>query len=235
MSQLGNATAVTIVNTDTLALIDRANTIVNACTGTNCNVSESTRREITQQLSTLSQQQTNATLTLLSIPSTSVLARNINDSYLNLSAAVSSVYNFQCGDNTMNATNCVTNASSVQVAQNNLESLLIQPATNETNHILVLSILFGITILTIFLFFIFLIVGMIETYPPETVPIQILQQPNIKIIRNDTLSVPPVPTNISFVKSNNPPVSTVTKLLPSKTQNIAIPVSPFDSTNLNYS
>lgn len=204
MSQIGSETAKTIVNTDTLTLIERANIIVIGCTGTNCNVSDSTRRIIKQELSTLSQEQSNATLTLLSLTPSSTLSRNINDAYINLGAAVSSVYNFQCGNITVNATNCVTNASSVQIAQNNLESLLVQPATNEINHIVVLSILFIVAMIAFLLFFIFLLIGLIEgiiEIPLSSQPNMLYNQPNITFNQHN---IPYSHPNMTFNQPNIP-------------------------------
>ena len=50
MSQIGSSTAKSIVTTDTSELINKANSIVAACTGPNCNVSESTRNTIPSDL-----------------------------------------------------------------------------------------------------------------------------------------------------------------------------------------
>jgi len=162
MSSLGTDTATTIVETDTATLIVQADNIVKGCTGTNCNTSDTIRTSITQNSSILAQNQATATLVLLSIPTSSVLGRQIYEAYLNLGAAVASVYNFQCGDNTTTSSTCVPNASSVKDAQNSLQSLLVQPATNQANHIIVLSILLAIGIIAFILFFIFLIIGLFE-------------------------------------------------------------------------
>jgi hypothetical protein len=149
--------------TDTTALISQANIIVQACTGTNCNVSQETRRAITEKLSILAQEQSDTTLFLLGIPKSSVIGRNIYESYLNLGAAVSSVYNFQCGNNVTNSYTCVPNSNNVKLAQDSLQTLISQPAQNEIHHITILSILMSIAIIALILFFVFLIIGMIET------------------------------------------------------------------------
>ena len=240
MSHIGYQAAATIVHTDTLAMIFQADNIVRACTGTNCNVSPSTRTTITQQLSMLAQDQATATLFLLSIPSSSVLGRNIYEAYLDLGAAVASVYNFQCGDVTVNSTNCVTNASSVQTAQSNLQNLLITPAINETNHILILSILFSITIITSILFFIFLIIGLFQrmfesptlymTHLQDNSQVPIMQPYSQVPIMQPYSQVPIIQTSsqvpIIQTSSEVPIIQTSSQAVAPK---VAVPVSPFNT------
>jgi hypothetical protein len=219
MSDIGNNTAATIVETDTLALIERADNIIRSCTGTNCNVSEATRTTITQQLSLLAQDQAKSTLILLSIPLSSVFGRNIVNSYMNLGAAVASVYNFQCGNNTVNSTRCVTNASSVQAAQNNLQFLLVQPAENEFHHVIVLSILLIIAIIAFILFFIFLIIGLIE---------KMLEAHQVQYIVTTQ-----EPAQLHIIQPTVQPTIQVNTTTPT-TQKIAVPVSPFQTTEPVY-
>lgn len=224
MSRIGNDAAATIVETDTLAMTAEADNIVRSCTGPNCNVSTTTRTNITRQLSTLAQNQAQSTFTLLSIPSSSVLGRNIYNAYLDLGSAVSSVYNFQCGNNTTNSVNCVTNASSVQTAQNNLQSLLVQPAVNEANHVIILSILLSIGIIAFILFFIFLIIGLFEKMleAPElgaTYMQHIQEQAQVPIIQAQPISQQVAQTLVS-------PVTQSTR--------VALPASPFDTTDPVY-
>lgn len=235
MSNIGNNAAATIVETDTLAMIAEADNIVRSCTGPNCNVSTTTRTNITRQLSTLAQNQAQLTFTLFSIPSSSVLGRNIYNAYLELGSAVSSVYNFQCGNNTTNSVNCVTNASSVQIAQNNLQSLLIQPAVNEVNHVVILSILLSIGIISFILFFVFLIIGLfdqmleaselgLQSYPlpadiSPTYMQHIQEQTQVPIIQAQPLSQQVVQTTVSPVIQS---------------KQVAIPASPFDTTDPVY-
>jgi hypothetical protein len=218
MSSIGNDTAATIVETDTLALIARADNIVKNCTGTNCNVSDVTRTSITQNLSKLAQEQSMATLILLSISTSSIIGREIYEAYLNLGAAVASVYNFQCGNN-VNNTTCVTNATSVKTAQNNLENLLVQPATNEANHIVVVSILLIIGIIAFILFFIFLIIGLFET---------MFEASAAGAAYASQLQTQEQPTTIQLVQ----PVQPV-QIQP-VVQKVAVPASPFDITEPVY-
>lgn len=227
MSRIGNDAAATIVETDTLAMIAEADSIVKSCTGPNCNISTNTRTTITRQLSTLAQNQAQATFALLSIPSSSVLGRNIYNAYLDLGSAVSSVYNFQCGNNTANSTNCVTNASSVQTAQNNLQQLLVQPAVNEANHVIILSILLGIGIIAFILFFIFLIIGLFEKMleAPElgaSYMQHIQQQTQVPILQ-------PQPITTQLIQTSSNPVTSV-----SQPSQVAVPASPFDTTDPVY-
>ncbi len=158
MSQIAHS----IVETDTNALINLANEITMSCTGTNCNVSDTNRTAITRQLSILAQQQSNDVLILLSVPASSIIGRQIYESYLNLGSAVSSAYNYQCGDNVNTSFVCVNNSTSVEIAQKNLEYVLTQPTQNQVNHITVLSILFVIALITSFLFFVFFLIGFSE-------------------------------------------------------------------------
>lgn len=151
----------TIVQTDTFRLIAEADSIVRSCTGTNCNTSSATQTAITQQLSLLAQQQSTETQQLLSIPNNSVIGRDIYEGYLNLGAAVAAVYNFQCGANTVTSESCVTSSTTVQNAQQNLENILTVPAETESTHIIVLSVLFSLIFIFSFLFFIFLLIGLI--------------------------------------------------------------------------
>ena len=193
--------AATIVNNDTLQLIYQANEIVQSCKGgIGCNFSSETKKLIEKNLSQTAQQQSYNTLRLLSISTLSVLGRNIHNGYIDLAAAVSSVYIYQCGSTTINSTTCVTNSSSVKISQNNLESLISQPYIDNTNNIIIMSILLTISIISFTLFIIFLIIGFTEI---PTIP-----------ITNNT-------TNTTIVKSAN--------LSPINDQ-IALPVSPFDIT-----
>lgn len=222
MSNLGHDTAATIVETDTLALIAEADSVVQSCTGPNCNVSQDIRNTINQNVSQLAQEQSNLTLSALSIPSSSVLGRQIYTAYVNLGAAVASVYNFQCGDTITNSTTCVLNASSVQTAQNNLQSLLNQPTQNEINHLIILSILAIIALIAFILFFIFLIIGLFEKMfeAPEAGAeyMSHIQQ----------LSTQPNQQIQSYSQSKNPSILQV------QSEKIPVPASPFDTTEPIY-
>lgn len=221
MSQLGTDTASAIVDTDTLALIAQADVIVRNCSGPNCNVTTSTRQAITQQLSELSQQQARGTLTILAVPTSSVLGRQITEAYINLGAAVSSVYNFQCGTTTVNSTTCVTNAAAVQSAQNTLESLLVQPAANEANHVVVLSILAVVGIVAFLLFFIFLLIGLVEAHENREYAAGVASVTSpIPITIHSTSQPPRIPVQpIPVTSSNSVPFTTES--------NIPLPASPF--------
>src|SRR5579871_2909879 len=162
-SSIGNDTASAIVTTDTVELINQANSIVMGCSGTNCNTSSQTQNSIIQQLSTMAQSQANYTINILNIPVTSPAARNIYNNYINLGAAVAFTYNYQCGATTLNSTNCVENATTVQLAQDSLANALVEPTTNFTNHVTILSILAIIGVIALFIFFIFIIVGIVES------------------------------------------------------------------------
>lgn len=162
MSRIGTDTATSIVQTDTLLLISEADSIVRACTGTNCNTSSDTQVAITEQLSALAQEQAAATQRFLSIPTSSVVGRNVYEAYLNLGAAVAATYNFQCGANTTSSTSCVTTSSTVQIAQTELETVLLQPAQSNGSHVLILSLLAALVVLSFFLFFAFFSVGVFE-------------------------------------------------------------------------
>ena len=209
-SSIGNTTAAAIVDTDTLQLITQANFIVQSCIGgPGCNTTPETRTSITENLSKTAQEEANETLRLLSIPPSSVLGRNIYNGYIDLAAAVASVYNYQCGNNTVNSTACVTNATSVQTAQDNLQSLIEQPAIDNTKHIIILSILLCIGIIAFILFFVFLIIGLVGT-----------------------ITVAPVPAT-EYMKSIRQSAGTGATI-PCVEKQIAIPASPFDTTEPIY-
>lgn len=212
----GNDTANTIVTNDTQSLINQADNIVRSCTGTNCNTSITTRRSITENSSLLAQQQSTNTLSSLGISSSSVLGRQINDAYLDLGSSVSSVYNYQCGNSTVNSTQCVTSASSVNEAQNNLESLLTQPASDNTTNIVVVSILASIGLIFFILFVVFLIIGFVEKSKAET------KQTSIKTC-TPCIQTIPQQTVITGQTVINPVSSSV-----------PIPASPFDITEPVY-
>lgn len=197
--RIGSDTAAAIVQTDTIALINKADDIVRACTGTNCNTSSATRTAITEQLSTLAQNQAASTQRFLSVPSNSVVGRNIYEGYLNLGAAVASVYNFQCGNSTVNSLTCVTNATSVRNAQVNLEAVLLQPAQNEGSHIVVLSFLITLVLFAFFLFFIFFSIGLIGSI--VEIPV---------VAATTSVQVAPVPiTHVAPVAPNPVPITHV--------------------------
>lgn len=175
-SSLGESTASTIVTADTYALISLADEIVRDCKGVNCNTSLATQTAIKQQLSTLSQQLSSDTLYELSVPTSSTTGRKIYNAYLDLGSAVASVYSFQCGATTVNSTSCVSNADAVKTAQKNLRDLLVEPATNEVNHAISLSILAVIGLICLVLFIIFMIIGYVEYISTPTIYITQLQQ-----------------------------------------------------------
>lgn len=162
-NRIGTDTAAAIVQTDTLQLIDKADSIVRSCTGTNCNTSLVTQTAIKQELSILAQQQAEQTQRFLSIPENSVIGRTVYEDYLNLGAAVAAVYNYQCGANTVISQTCVTSSTTVQNAQNILEMTLLQPAQTEGSHIVISALLFSVILVCAFLFFIFLLIGLIST------------------------------------------------------------------------
>lgn len=208
-SSIGNDTASSIVTTDTNALISQADSIIRACIGVNCNTSAATRTQITQQSSTLAQQQANNTLTTLGVPRNSILGRNINVAYLNLGSAVASVYNFQCGDSTANSNSCVSNASTVKDAQDTLRSLLTSPSTNDASNAIVISILSIVGFTSIMLFFIFLFIGIFGMVPSRT-PIVNYAEP----VFESPAPQPTIITPIVESKPISPPIAT--------------PASPFD-------
>ena len=163
-SSIGNSAASAIVEADTLQLISQADSIVQSCVGgPGCNTSPQTRALIKQTLSETAQADARETLRLLSVPASSVTGRNIYDGYIALAASVSSVYNYQCGDDTTKSTSCVTNSTSVQTAQDNLQSLISQPSIDNTKHIIVLSILLSIAVIAFILFFVFFVIGLVGT------------------------------------------------------------------------
>jgi hypothetical protein len=227
MANTGNDTATNIVNNDTLSLINQADNIVKSCYGKkSCNVSLATRREITEQLSTLAQKQSEDTIFLLSVPVSSVRGREIYESYLLLASAVSSVYNFQCGDNTVNSDICVSNASSVIAAKNNLQLLLIEPVTNEINHIIILSILACTGLILFLLFFIFFIIGLFENTSTDV---------NYIYYPVESPTFIPVNSSESHVYFSDDPIHSSEKLINSSKSvsyiipvEIAKPASPFD-------
>lgn len=225
-SSIGNDTASAIVTTDTIELINQADSIVSACTGTNCNFSQQTQTSIIQQLSSTAQAQANNTISLLAIPISSVSARNIYNGYLNLGAAVSFTYNYQCGATTVNSTSCVENAATVQAAQDNLASILVEPTTNFTNHVAILSILAVIGIIAVFLFFIFLIIGFFESfsevsYTGTRYGLQIQEANYRQQLEEARLRTQVVPPRLP--PQGKPIV-----------QQVAMPVSPFDTTEPVY-
>ena len=203
-SSLGNINAREIVNTNTSQLINQADYIVRSCKGPNCNTSRHTRTLITETLSKTAQSQAHETLRLLSISSSSVTGREIYNGYIQLASSVSSVYNYQCGNTTLNSTKCVSDSSSVQISQDNLHSLISPPSTNNLENIIVLSILLAIAVSSFILFLVFLIIAMIgslyDTPPHNNVPLSINSQPTSPPYLND----------------------------------IPIPVSPFDTTEPIY-
>lgn len=213
--------ATTIVTNDTSALVSQADNIVRGCTGLNCNTSIATRTSITQNSSRLAQEQSRSTLSALGIPSSSTLGRQIYEGYLELGAAVASVYNFQCGNSTVNSLTCVSNASSVQTAQINLVSLLSEPISNDINHITALSILSTITLIAFIVFFIFFMISIAESL--EETPKYILTKPIVAqpiIVQpivaqpmvNPVMQVTPIATQPQYIDPvvpiNNPPIAT---------------------------
>jgi hypothetical protein len=205
MSHLGNSTAETIVNENILELIYTANSIVSACTGPNCNVANSTQTKIKQQLSLVSQQQFETTLSLLSIPTSSIIAKEIFNAYLDLAASVSSVYNYQCGATINTSTECVTNSSSVKSSQYRLQQLLTIPAINQVNHITIVSILSTIAFVAMLLFLILFLLGLIESLF-NVISETPTQQPVIYLY-------PQYPTN--------------QYIIPQSHESIPLPVSPY--------
>lgn len=155
--------AASIVDVDTLSLIAEANQIVQNCSGSNCHSSSETQRQITEQLSILAQNQARSTQHLLVVPASSKIGRDIYEGYIELGAVVAATYNYQCGNNVTNSVTCVTNASAVQIAQQNLETVLLQPAQIETNHVIVISILVSLILVALLLFFVFFVIGLFHT------------------------------------------------------------------------
>jgi hypothetical protein len=158
---MGNTSAYSVVTAATTELIAKADSIVLLCTGSNCNVSNSTTEKIKQQLSILSQSQASNTLKILTIPISSVVGNNIFNGFLDLGAAVSSTYSYQCGAS-ITSNLCVYNGNAVVIARNNLIQLIEDPINKSINNIINLSIIFGIVVILLFLFLIFLVVGTIE-------------------------------------------------------------------------
>lgn len=192
MSSIGNDTAASIVTNDTNALINKANQIVLACRGTNCNTSPETRQAITQQLSTLSQSQAFHTMNILDVPHNSVIGRNIFNSYINLAAVVAATYNYQCDDNTVSGPSCVLQSTSVITAKNNLQSLLVEPASNNVINISAISILSVVAIIAGILFIIFLILGIAEHMMISKETEQVKSVKTAKIAEEDVKPAVPV-------------------------------------------
>lgn len=178
MSSSGISVSSNIVAVDTDALISQADAIVRDCTGPNCNTSTETRNRITQQSSILAQSQANTTLAALGIPISSEMSRRISVSYNKLGASVAAVYNFQCGNNPSTSNMCVNSSTSVKEAQQELVQVLEVPVTSEFNHFVSVSILVIIIGITVILFIIFLIFGIITaviTPSPQIIRLEIPQ------------------------------------------------------------
>lgn len=188
-------TANNIVDDDIMELIEEANKIVRSCSGINCNFSTTTQTQISQSLSKTAQNRASGIIYDFSIPRNSVVARNIYDGYLNLGAAVSSTYSYQCGSTTANNVNCILNSDSVQTARNNLVLILTEPVTNNQDHIIILSIVLGISMIAFILFLIFLAIGLFEfvTITPDSYPKFI----NYQYIQDVTQSNKVIPISVS--------------------------------------
>jgi len=179
-----------IVITDTNALISRADSIVNSCTGPNCNTSSATRNKITQELSLLSQEQANTLLKSLTIPPSAEIARAILFAYIELGASVSSVYSFQCGDNPTISMTCVSNATSVKQAQKQLDTVIQEPVANGVNHFAVISILIVIASIAFLFFVFFFLFGLLDSaLKPKNQTIKVNANDNYILI-NDTKVLP---------------------------------------------
>jgi hypothetical protein len=159
-NRLASSTAQQIVRNDTATLISEADTVTSSCTGLNCNVSPANRAAVTSKLSQVAQQQAADTIYLLSVPTTSILARNIFDGYLQLAAAVSGSYNYQCGN--LVDSKCTAAASPVHDAQFALEIILTDPAANELSHLTVLSVIAAMMAIFAILFFVFVLIGVAQ-------------------------------------------------------------------------
>ena len=143
-----------LVDSDIITLINRADSIVSSCTGTNCNISPNTRRQVVVQLSELSQDLSRNTLKLLSLPPNTISARNITAGYIQLSSTISSVYNYST------AQVCVTSNLRVIRARDTLISLLITQIVQQNNDFIALSIISVIIVVSLILFLVFLIIGL---------------------------------------------------------------------------
>lgn len=223
---INNNISSTIVKLDTEALITQADNIVKTCTGTNCNISTSTRLSITQNSSFLAQEQFEETIRFLSISRSSVLGRQIYEAYINLGAAVASVYNFQCGNNTVTSSTCVPNAISVITAQNELQSLLLTPITNNTKHVAVLTLISFLIFISISLFFLFLILGLFE-YLIEVVVEERVER-TLQVQPVQPAQVQPVQVQPIQQPSQEQPIP---QPQPIQESIVATPASPFISDN----
>lgn len=150
-----------IINNDTINLVNKANEIVLSCTGTNCNTSPETKRNVTVELSQLSQQQANNLARIFELSNNSILAREIYTGYINLSMNVSQQYNYGCNNTTQN-NNCTLLSSNVIRSQEELRNLLEEPAEAISKHFLVIYVILIIAMILLFLFFISIIIGLIK-------------------------------------------------------------------------
>lgn len=188
----------TLIDTNTKDLITNSDNIVRNCSGTNCNTSVETRNKIISSNSTLAQKQAYETLNTFSIPNNSVLGQQVFNNYLDLGSAVSTSYVFQCGSTTINSTSCVNNSQSVQNAQNNLRNILNEPATNNINHLIILSIIWTLGIIFSILFLVFFIIGLFEwlfnrgKYDIETKQV-IVNPTSSQTVRSTQIALPASP------------------------------------------
>lgn len=228
-SSFGNDTASAIVVTDTIELINQADSIVSSCTGTNCNTSPQTQTSIIQQLSSTAQSQANTTINLLGVPATSITARNIRDGYLNLGSTVAFSYNYQCGATTVGSTSCVENSTTVQSAQDNLANILLEPSTTYASNIIILGILAAIGIIAFFIFFIFFIIAIVESFTTTSVSSAIkVQESNYRQqLLRDSMQPHPIVVTPQLITTPNQVISP-------PQQEIPMPVSPFDITEPVY-
>lgn len=214
-----NDTVDFIVTSDTNQLIDSANSIILQCNFPGCTTSPITHTKINQSLSTLSQLQAQTTLNSFAIPTSSITGRNIFNAYLDLGAAVSSTYIYQCGSIPNKSTTCVNNASNVKTSQQTLKSLLIEPVTNESNYLVGLSVLASVAVITLMLFLIFMILGLAESMNS----VDVIPQNKSSKNRRPSKIIP-----VSNIASSEPDIPTPN--LPSETEELVpIPVSPFQS------
>lgn len=158
---MANASAQNLVQNNTNSLISQANTIVSQCSGPNCNTSSATQTLIYESLSSSAQTMSYETIINYSIPQNTVIARRILQGYIDLAAAVATVYSFQCGAQTTN-NNCVIHASSVIQAQNHLITILVIPINDYQSYVAMTSLLSIMSVILGIMIFIFIIFGIFE-------------------------------------------------------------------------
>ena len=157
---MGNTGATSLVDSATTALISRANDIVNACTGPQCNISPGTQAAVRVGLADLANAQATQTLGIVGVDPLSTTGREIYDGYIDLANVIAATYNYQCNDNVATSFVCVTSAQAVINSQNRLEQLLIKPAGAALGRTVIVGTLAVVAIVSIFIYLTFFIIGL---------------------------------------------------------------------------